>query len=183
MCFNTLSHPTAAELRIAAVSLSTLLQDLEIEHGIIGSAATFLHDNKYNLPCLLPTRITVLIQPCLSFSADDLADQLCQYEYSDIFSSHRKNGAFAPRIIVRRLGDKRGDLLVELEIVDHCILYDWRVAYDPRPGGNEVKVLNIYNEEVRLLNPQWLLRQKIQIWNARKSEGMRRKDDRHPGTG
>ncbi|PBP16825.1 hypothetical protein BUE80_DR012445 [Diplocarpon rosae] len=170
--------PTAAEITTAIRILSQTLNSLHLEYGLVSSAAIFLHGTYFSLPCLLPSTITVLIQPSAKLSALEINQLLCSPPYDSSYVPTRKNGIDAPKIIIKRtVGGRRGDLFVDFEIVDHYVCWEKRSQYDFRRNGNAATMFSIgsnpFKFQVPVLNPPWLLKQTIQRWNARSSEEQR----------
>ncbi|PBP21912.1 hypothetical protein BUE80_DR007295 [Diplocarpon rosae] len=170
--------PTAAEITTAIHILSQTLHSLHLEYGLVSSAAIFLHGTFFSLPCLLPSTIAVLIQPSTKLSALEINQLLCSPPYDSSYVPTRKNGIDVPKIIIKRtVGGRCVDLFVDFEIVDHYVCWEKRSQYDFRRNGNGATMFNIgidpFKFQVPVLNPQWLLRQTIQRWNARSSEERR----------
>ncbi|PVH80331.1 hypothetical protein DL98DRAFT_571870 [Cadophora sp. DSE1049] len=170
--------PTTDELTSAILILSHTFQSLRVKHGIIDSSAIFLHATSFSLPCLLPSSITILIQPSSKISAQELTRTLSEKDYDSEYVVLRKNCVDYPKVIIKRpKGDMRGDLYVDFKIVDHWMLSGKREAYDFRLDGNDTVPLMIDGEQVHVMNPEWLLRQKIQIWNERVLNKEKRTDE------
>ncbi|KAG4437116.1 hypothetical protein IFR05_007414 [Cadophora sp. M221] len=170
--------PTASELTSAILILSHTLQSLRLKHGLIDSSATFLHASSFSLPCLLPSNITILIQPSKKISALELTHALSERRFASNFVVTRKNGVDYPKVIIKRpKNNMRGDLLVEFRIVDHWLCHERREAYDFQIPGNETVPLMVGGEQVHVMNPEWLLRQKIQMWNELVLEKEKRTDE------
>lgn len=173
-----LPPPTPTELTTAVMILSRTFYSLRLKYGFVSSAAIYLHGTSLALPSLLPSTITVLIQPYPKFSALEVTQLLCDEKYKDDFLVTRRNGTEVPKIIVKRPGgDRRGDIYVQFEVVDHYVCYEKRPAYDFRRSGNETVLVNIGSGSIPLLTPQWLLRQKISEWNSRNTDQDRRNDE------
>ncbi|KAH9219622.1 hypothetical protein DL95DRAFT_457292 [Leptodontidium sp. 2 PMI_412] len=170
--------PTASELTSAILILSRTLQSLHLKHGLIDSSATFVHGSAFSLPCLLPSNITILIQPSPDISALELTRALSEQRYASDFVVTRKNGVDYPKVIIKRpKDDMRGNLLVEFRIVDHWLCHERREAYDFRIPGHDTVSLMVWGDRVHVMNPEWLLRQKIQIWNERALAKEKRTDE------
>ncbi|KAI9053038.1 hypothetical protein LZ554_003308 [Drepanopeziza brunnea f. sp. 'monogermtubi'] len=170
--------PTAAELITAIVILSRTFESLCLKYGLISSSAIYLHGTSFALPCLLPSQITVLIQPSPKLSAMELTQLLCDRRYKNEFFVTRKDGIDVPKIIVKRaVGDRSGDVFVQFKILDHWLCYEKRPAYDFRRAGNETVLVNIGSDSIPILNPQWLLLQKISEWSSRMTDQDRRNDE------
>ncbi|KAH7355221.1 hypothetical protein BKA65DRAFT_581996 [Rhexocercosporidium sp. MPI-PUGE-AT-0058] len=170
--------PTASELTSAILILSRTFQSLRLKHGLIDSSAIFLHATAFSLPCLLPSSITFLIQPSPTLSALELTGSLSDRKFVADFIVTRKDGVDYPKAIIKRPKDDiRGDLLVEFSIVDHWMCHERREAYDFRIPGNDTVPLMVRGEQVHVMNPEWLLRQKIQIWNERVLDKEKRTDE------
>ncbi|KAH7411263.1 hypothetical protein BKA64DRAFT_663050 [Cadophora sp. MPI-SDFR-AT-0126] len=170
--------PTTDEVITAILILSRTFQSLRLKHGIIDSSAIFLHAKSFALPCLLPSSITILIQPSSKISASELVRDISEKSYASEYVVLRKACVDYPKVIVKRpKGDMRGDLYVGFKIVDHWICPWKREAYDFRLEGNETVSLMINGEQVHVMIPEWLLRQKIQIWNERIFDEEKRTDE------
>ncbi|KAL2070404.1 hypothetical protein VTL71DRAFT_13430 [Oculimacula yallundae] len=167
---STHPRPLASELKSAILILSQTLQSLRLKHAFISHSAIFLHAQAYSLPCLLPSNITILIQPSPALSAHSLIQILQNNEYSSTFLIKHKKGIAYPNVIITRpKEDVRGDLLVGFKILDHWTHPQRREAYDLRLPANSTQSLIFGTSQIQIqtMTPSWLLHQKIRRYNSR----------------
>ncbi|XMA18021.1 hypothetical protein WAI453_010812 [Rhynchosporium graminicola] len=153
------AFPTTLELTKAVLKLSCSLQSLNLPHALIGPSAIFLLAQAFSLPCLLPTNITILIQPSAELSSSSLINILSDEsaDHHSGFLTKYRNGIEYPFVTVKRPADDvRGDLLVEFSIVDHWGCHEKREAYDFRLPRNEtLSIVMPGGERIPLINPEW----------------------------
>jgi len=68
-------------------------------------------------------------------------------------------------------------MYVDFNVVDRWGCSRKREAYDFRLEGNNTVPLTIDSEQVHIMNPAWLLRQRIQTWNERVLDREKRTDE------
>jgi len=127
----------------------------------------FLYAEHYGLPKRLTADIDLIIQPDLEtkLSAEEVARRLCTEQFSENFAVKRISGVDIPQVRVKR--DEK-EVLIDVKIFDHHVWAERRPYYDLRLPENKLVSLRIAGQVVFLLNPPWMLRQKILTWNDRK---------------
>jgi len=165
--------PTTTEINTAISTLSHHLSHLPIEYGLISSSAILQYASSHSLPyqpSSNPT-ISLILQPSTFTTSSALTKFLCRPANYRNFTSRKEEGGCY--VIVKRKG--HSVVYVKVEIFDHWECAWRREEFDLRLKDNETVRFQLWNSRgvktggVNLLNPGWLLKDKISTYSEDKS--------------
>jgi len=159
--------PTTAELQHAAATLAWALETIGVtKYGFIGGGAISMLSTQYGLATRQTDDLDLIIQPT-TMSADVVSNSLTTNEaVKDHFVSMRDGYVDKPHVVVMR-GNR--PIYIPIEIFDWHVWPDRQQYYNLDWDGNAPQSLAVSDRQTSLLNPGWLLRQKILAYAQRQN--------------
>ncbi len=162
------SKPTKTELEYAASTLAWALETIGVtKYGFIGGGAISIFATQYGLRPRQTDDLDLIVQPT-TMSADLVSSSLTTNEtVKGYFASKRDGYVDKPHVLVAR---GIGTIYIPVEIFDWQVWPNRQQYYDLDRDGNTLQCLLINNRQTPLLNPGWLLRQKILAYAQRQNK-------------
>jgi hypothetical protein len=163
------SKPTAAELQYAAATLAWALETIGVtKYGFIGGGAISILSTQYGLAARQTDDLDLIVQPTTTMSADLVSSSLTTNEaVKEHFVSMREDYVDKPHVVVTRAN---GQIHIPIEIFDWQVWPDREQYYNLDRDANTPQFLPVSDRQTPLLNPGWLLRQKILAYAQRQKK-------------
>lgn len=166
----TSTKPTHSELEYAAGVIAWALETIGVrKFGFIGGAAVAIFATQYGLRPRQTDDLDLIVQPS-SMSADHVSRILTTNPaVKDHFVSKREDYVDKPHVIVPRADSTT--ILISIEIFDWEVWPQRQQYYNLDYVANIPQYFTLGDRTAPLLNPGWLLRQKILAFAQRQKKG------------